>query len=67
MCWHSLHVLQQARSTFDAVQATAAKFGLHTGNIKFDTQSVELINIRIMICTALPVRVCVHHVHKKAH
>jgi hypothetical protein len=31
----------QARTTFHVVRTTLAKFGLHAGNMKFDTQNEE--------------------------
>jgi hypothetical protein len=33
--------LDQACSTFYVVQANLAKFGLHAGNMKFNTQNEE--------------------------
>jgi hypothetical protein len=35
------HSIQQAYSTFDMVWATLAKFCLHVGNGKFNTQNEE--------------------------
>jgi hypothetical protein len=36
-----LHILKQASSTTYEVRATLAKFGLHAGNMKFNTQNEE--------------------------
>jgi hypothetical protein len=37
----SLCHLQHARSTFDVMGATSAKFGLHAGDVKFNTQNEQ--------------------------
>jgi len=34
-----IRMLGQSRSIFDVVRATAVKFGLHAGNMKFSTQN----------------------------
>jgi hypothetical protein len=39
--FHCYFFLGQARSTFRVVRATLAKFGLHAGNMKLDSQNEE--------------------------
>jgi hypothetical protein len=42
--WKTLSLLSlvdQARSTFCVVRETSVKFGLHAGNMKFNTQIEE--------------------------
>jgi hypothetical protein len=41
--------LGQAGSTFCVMRATAVKFGLYTGNMKFNKENAERINICIII------------------
>ena len=48
-----LHILHQACSTFYVVRAISTKFGLHAGNMNYNTQNEERISIglTIIICT----------------
>jgi hypothetical protein len=42
--------LVQARSAFHVVRAVWTEFGLHTGNMKFNTQNEECMSIRLIVC-----------------
>ena len=46
--------LTHARSIFYALRKTLAEFGLHLGNIIFNTRNTKWIRVHIIILTALP-------------
>ena len=43
---HTL-LIDQAHSAFHVVQASAVKFGLHAGSMKFNTQNKESLCVNI--------------------
>ena len=47
------------------VTATLAKFGLHSGNIKFHTQNEECVSMSITVCIILPMYFSISHVQLK--
>jgi hypothetical protein len=57
--------LHQAWWTFYVVRAACAKFGLHAGNITFNTQNEEWISTCINTRVILSVYFSVHHVQWK--
>jgi len=45
---HTL-LIDQEHSTLHVVQASAVKFGLHAGSMKFNTQNKECLSVNIII------------------
>jgi len=59
-----LHTLltDQVHSTFHVVQASAVKFGLHVGSMKFNTWNKECVSVNIIIQIILHMHLFIHYV-----
>jgi hypothetical protein len=58
---HTL-LIDQDHSNFDVVQASAVKFGLLAGSMKFNTQNKECLSVNKIIQIILYMHLFVNHV-----